>query len=582
MKIIITLLLLIIVKNDLLGTTSIFSDDEMFKFVNEYETNETSYDLKSIAQLSSQISDDGNIILAKDKLSISNIKYKYMKEINLKKGSPEKVEIDDYGFRINKAYQTNSPNSIKSQKERIMFVFQLSSKFFYYTVSDTDLNILETIAIDLIEEVLDDTYKINPFIVEKEKCFALIMKENDKYAICAPTISIRDKFMCLIDKLINKNQPKLTNCNLDLLNTKLDIESKNSEKYKLVNKTQQILLIPLPSEKCNENWNYYQKGSDWQCICKEGKEQSPIDLPTSDMAIKSAIKPIFEYEVISSINSFDTIDGIQTKDTKIQFKYLLNALRIFHPNMGKITTLDGSVYIAEEIVFHTPSEHKINGEQFDMEMQIIHYGRTKGDISKQVILSFLFKKKPGWGNKFIEKIDFFNLPNKAEDSKDIEHNLYIPDIFYSSLDDKDIPLLKPFSFYTYSGSITFPPCTERTIVYVASDVINLSTTAIEMFKEALRMPDLMDDDLNFVIDNSPLANNRNTQELNGRPIFFYDHIKYCGPNYISKTKRNFDIGHYEKRTKEVTNYFYVDNNKPSGLPGALLVPEKEAKGINNS
>ena len=89
-------------------------------------------------------------------------------------------------------------------------------------------------------------------------------------------------------------------------------------------------------------------------------------------------------------------------------------------------------------------------------------------------------------------------------------------------------------------------------------------------------------DLNFVIDNSPLANNRNTQELNGRPIFFYDHIKYCGPNYISKTKRNFDIGHYEKRTKEVTNYFYVDNNKPSGLPGALLVPEKEAKGINNS
>ena len=50
--------------------------------------------------------------------------------------------------------------------------------------------------------------------------------------------------------------------------------------------------------------------------------------------------------------------------------------------MGKIVTLDGAIYVAEEIVFHTPSEHTIQGKRFPLEVQIIHYGQSKGDIAK--------------------------------------------------------------------------------------------------------------------------------------------------------------------------------------------------------
>ena len=42
---------------------------------------------------------------------------------------------------------------------------------------------------------------------------------------------------------------------------------------------QPILIIPIPSPYCNERWNYQSHGSNWECKCSEGQNQSPIDLP---------------------------------------------------------------------------------------------------------------------------------------------------------------------------------------------------------------------------------------------------------------------------------------------------------------
>jgi hypothetical protein len=36
------------------------------------------------------------------------------------------------------------------------------------------------------------------------------------------------------------------------------------------------------------------------------------------------------------------------------------------------------------------------------------------------------------------------------------------------------------------------------------------------------------------------------------------------------------VGHYEKVVKSNTEYFYVDGNDPSGLPGAYVVSKSEA------
>ena len=39
-----------------------------------------------------------------------------------------------------------------------------------------------------------------------------------------------------------------------------------------------------------------------------------------------------------------------------------------------------------------------------------------------------------------------------------------------------------------------------------------------------------------------------------------------------------DSGHYEKVTRQINNYMFVNGDKPSGIEGALVVPKWEAVG----
>ena len=225
-------------------------------------------------------------------------------------------------------------------------------------------------------------------------CFQLDDIENHNWKLCGETIEIRNKWICKIREM-RKINSDLCN-NLTLANLSLPTVIENT-----IN--QPIILIPLPSKTCNEEWNYLNKGGDWECACSEGREQSPIDLPPKDKSIHSPIKPLFQYEEVQAKLAITSLDGQLRSEEYIKIKNVENSLRIFHKYLGKIITLDGAVYNAEEIVFHTPSEHTINGVRYDMEMQVIHYGQTKGDIAKQVVFSFLFEKKPGVYNKFIDE-----------------------------------------------------------------------------------------------------------------------------------------------------------------------------------
>lgn len=44
-----------------------------------------------------------------------------------------------------------------------------------------------------------------------------------------------------------------------------------------------IMLMPLPSPNCETDWDYQMHGDNWQCRCKTGREQSPIDIPTTEI-----------------------------------------------------------------------------------------------------------------------------------------------------------------------------------------------------------------------------------------------------------------------------------------------------------
>ena len=490
-------------------------------------------------------------------------------------GSENVIKVNNKNFRVNSEYVKGSKEGSPGKN---YFWFRLSGRHIYYSSNSNDVNVLDNVYVSKISHSL-------PIRASKKSgnCFMFKDIRKIKFKVCARQIKERNNWLCQLQK--NLGQPEDYVCRI------LKKKGKGPDGTEdavgadnIIEKTitQPLIIIPQPSKMCNEKWDYSAKGQDWECQCSEGQQQSPINLPPSKNAISSSLKPIFEYEEFDPIATSDFKEGMVKSGQPIKIRYIKNAVRIYHPNMGKVITLDGAVYVAEEIVFHTPSEHTIKGERFDMEMQVIHRGVTTGDIAKTVILSLLFRKKAGIYNKFVEKLDIYNLPNPSEPLRDLSESLYIP---YAFLESKapDMPLLNPFSFYTYSGSETQPPCAERTIHYVSSKPIYIGSVALEMFKEAIKTPDFINENGETISPQFAPKNYRAPQKLNGRPVFHYDHLAFCGPAATNAAiglgirGKGRQQGHFEKKISTVSEYYFVNGEKPSGMPGAYVVSPKEAK-----
>ena len=160
-------------------------------------------------------------------------------------------------------------------------------------------------------------------------------------------------------------------------------------------------------------------------------------------------------------------------------------------------------------------------------------------------------------NKFFSAIDVFNLPNLEQDSSNILSDFSLADLLDGKQDD--------FSFYTYEGTLTSPPCLDKTIYFVASDVQKVSTTVVRRFKEALAIKRVGFKDGDY---KGKKTNARSVQELRGRPVFFYE-------GKTVETKESIVKSHWEEIEEKVTIFEKVKGSQPSGIPGAIVVPEKE-------
>jgi carbonic anhydrase len=489
--------------------------------------------------------------------------------ITLPNDTEVKVKCNKDYFRINESYSPANTSG-NTPPSKLFFWFRLNGKNLYYAHTKTEMNVLGNISFrNVVGSLKSHGYD--------NKCFKIKDREQRKWTLCAESYKIKAQWICAIKTMLGYT--KVKECKKE---NQVSGGANISKTTVITRKvTEPIILIPLASKKCNEGWDYLNKGQDWNCECQEGKEQSPINLPPKDKAILSPIKPIFEFTEVQAKQEVTSAEGQHETNKYLTIKNKHNTLRIKHKYFGKTVTLDGAIYTAEEIVFHTPSEHQINGKHFEMEMQVIHYGKTRGDIAKQLVLSFLFKKHPGVYNKFIDDLDFFNLPNTVTKKRAILNSLFIPKIFYNT-DFEDVAVMKPFSFYTYQGSLTAPPCSERTIHYVAAEPIKIGSSALELFQEAIRVPDMINDRTGDVIVSGLLPeNNRAVQKLNGRAVFYFDKNKFCGKDKdlgLNSGGKGKKRGHYEKVLKKITDYYYVNGEKPSGLPGSYVVSSKEANG----
>jgi len=122
---------------------------------------------------------------------------------------------------------------------------------------------------------------------------------------------------------------------------------------------QPIIMMPIPSPFCNENWNYAKSGSNWNCKCSESLSQSPINLKTTE-----GCSVVTEKRVDFTFFDLNTCDlAFFYEDNMLKLKCGLDSEEECEKVIfAKLIDLDFTEYAAREIRFHTPSEHLLDGK----------------------------------------------------------------------------------------------------------------------------------------------------------------------------------------------------------------------------
>lgn len=222
----------------------------------------------------------------------------------------------------------------------------------------------------------------------------------------------------------------------------------------------------------DKHWDYEgAKGPDnWEKLspdyglCGSGKNQSPIDL-----------KDMLDYNLPDI--AFDYRPGVD--------KILDNGhtLRVDY-KPGSSIALDGRTFQLAQIHFHAPSEHRIGGKSYPMEIHLVHADEN-GNLA---VIGAVVKE--GMKNKALERI-LENIPKSPGTPIALETN-----------ENANAFLPAKRDYYRYNGSLTTPPCSEGVLWLVMKYAVRASKDQLGRFAEAM----------------GPHSNNRPTRPLNARVI----------------------------------------------------------------
>ncbi len=223
-----------------------------------------------------------------------------------------------------------------------------------------------------------------------------------------------------------------------------------------------VCIMLMPAFACPQqappHWSYsgHEGPSEWgkldstYAACSNGKTQSPIDIRSAQKADLPALK--FDYHSIP-LNIIDNGHTIQVN---------------YPP--GSTLTVGKKLYTLKQFHFHHPSEEHVNGHGYDMEVHLVH-ADAEGHLA--VVAVFLSE---GNANPLIGLL-WQNLP--TEKGKAI-------DVSGVTLNAKDL-LPADHGYYTFSGSLTTPPCSEEVTWYVMKNQVALSEAQVAAFAKLYHM-----------------------------------------------------------------------------------------------
>src|SRR3984885_7634407 len=179
--------------------------------------------------------------------------------------------------------------------------------------------------------------------------------------------------------------------------------------------------------------------------CK-GKEQSPIDIRTTQKATLPALR--FEYHsgpLQYVINNAHTI-----------------RVNYYAPGSGDFLVVGDERYQLTQFHFHRPSEEYVHGKQYDMVLHLMHQ-TSDGKVAGVAVLL-----KAGRANATIAQLWEHMPASEGQEAVAV------------ALNPADM-LPHNTGYYMYMGSVTAPPCTEGVKWFVLKTPVDISAAQVAAF-----------------------------------------------------------------------------------------------------
>lgn len=202
---------------------------------------------------------------------------------------------------------------------------------------------------------------------------------------------------------------------------------------------------------------------EWSA-CGDGQSQSPINI------VNATDEEQPELEMNYQVGSKDFANN----GRNVQVNY----------NAGStLSVAGGRTYELKQFHFHSPSEHQVDGKNLPAEIHLVH-----ADAAGELAVVSLLVNEHGAANPAISRL-WNNIPGFRGTTN------AMPGFNVADLLPEDS------SHYTYSGSLTTPPCSEGVAWFVMEQPVTMSFEQVATLKRAIG-----------------LENNRPVQALNGRTV----------------------------------------------------------------
>ena len=211
-----------------------------------------------------------------------------------------------------------------------------------------------------------------------------------------------------------------------------------------------ITLPTLSSEEGQPPWNYGGAANPTQwgkltsdfAQCELGRDQSPINVSTAVSGQPANIQFNYKPTPLVVVNNGHTI----------QVNY----------QPGSTVTINGKTYDLLQFHFHTPSEHTVDGQAAAMELHLVHQNR----IRQLAVVGILMTS--GTTNSTIAPI-WNHIPTQKGEKAAT-----------TMINAADL-LPEATSFFSYTGSLTTPPCSEGVSWNLMTQPIEVSAAQIAEF-----------------------------------------------------------------------------------------------------